>query len=366
MSLNKKPDILVTGGSGFLGKGIVTSLLQKHPEWNISILDLHPPPRSLLNRISQFIPADITSAASVNNAFVDYSPDLVMHCAGIVPARKDRYSTSAKQWEKVKAINYDGTRHVLDAAMASGCLRFVYTSSCTVVIDDLDHDYDHVDEKMPIGRATLHYGKSKGMAEEYVLDPKHADEGLAACALRPSTIIGPGDPAVIGLLYDLIAKGETYFIVGDGENFYDWMYIDNAVDAHVLAIENFFTTKTAAGHAIFVSNQEPVYFWDSLAFVWAQFGHVPRFRLRIPAGIAWWAGLGAEWATWLTGGASTLDRGSVKDGIRSHYLNNDKARRILGYVPKVRLSEGMRLACEDYKRVLAAQTTQEDREHKTR
>lgn len=366
MSLKKRTDVLVTGGSGFLGKGIVESLLQTHPELKISILDIHPPPNNLLQRIAQFIPADITSAQSVNNAFVDYSPGLVIHCAGIVPARKDRYSTNKKQWEKVKAINYDGTRHVLDAAMASGCRKFVYTSSCTVVIDDLEHDYYNMDEKTPIGLATLHYGKSKGMAEQYVLLPKHAEEGLIACALRPSTIIGPGDTAVIGLIHDLIAKGETYFVVGDGDNFYDWMYIDNAVDAHVLAIENLLTTKTAAGHAMFISNQEPVYFWDSLAYVWAQFGHVPRFKIHIPAGIAWWAGLGAEWLTWLTGGASTLDRGSVKDGIRTHYSNNDKARRILGYVPKVRLAEGMRLACEDYKKGLAAQAEQKPGPQTTR
>jgi sterol-4alpha-carboxylate 3-dehydrogenase (decarboxylating) len=350
----KKLDVLVTGGSGFLGRGVVESLLQKHPEWSISILDIQPPPPDLEKRILYFIPADITSAQSVNNAFVDYSPDLVMHSAGIVPARKDRYSTSRKQWEKVKAINYEGTRHVLDAAMASGCRKFVYTSSCTVVIDDQDHDYYNMNEDVPIGLATLHYGKSKGMAEKYVLSPKHEEEGLKTCALRPCTIIGPGDTAVISLMHDLIAKRETYFIVGDGDNFYDWMYIDNAVQAHVLAIENLLSTQTAAGHAFFISNQEPVYFWDSLAYVWAQFGHVPRYRIHIPAGLAWFAAYVNECITFFTGGASTLDRGSVKDGIRTHYSDNDKAQRILGYVPKVGLAEGMRLACEDYKKHLAA------------
>jgi sterol-4alpha-carboxylate 3-dehydrogenase (decarboxylating) len=253
-------DILVTGGSGFLGRAVVARLLKQHPEWRVSILDLQPPPPHLHNQIAQFIQADISDAESVNNAFVEYSPDLVVHTAGIVPARKDRYSTSPKQWEKVKRINYDGTRHVLDASMASGCRMFVYTSSCTVVIDDLDHDYFGMDENTPIGNATLHYGKSKGMAEQYVLHPKHAEAGLVACALRPATILGPEDTAVMGLVYDLIGKGETNFIIGDGDNFYDWMYIDNAAQAHVMAVENLLSSKTAAGHAMFISNQEPVYF----------------------------------------------------------------------------------------------------------
>ena len=352
--LFKKPlEILVTGGSGFLGRGIVKQIQERHPEWRVSVLDIQPRPSTFDKHNLLYIEADITSRDSVNNAFVDYSPDLVVHTAGIVPARKFRYSTSSKDWETVKAINYDGTRHVLDAAIASGCRRFVYTSSCTAITDDLDHDYYHMNESVPTGNATLHYGKSKGMAESYVLSPDHAEKGLIACAIRPCTIIGPGDTAVVSLVHDLIAKRETFFIVGDGDNIYDFMCIDNAVHAHMLAIENLLTTKTAAGQAFFVSNLEPVYFWDFLAYVWAQFGHVPKFRVRIPAPLAWVVGYASECYTWLTGFAPTIDRGSVKDGVRTQFSDNTKARKILGYEPKVSLAEGVRLSCEDYKKYLA-------------
>ena len=347
-------EILVTGGSGFLGRAIVEALLEKHPEWHISVLDIQRPPSKFAKHIRQYIEVDITSAASVHNAFVDYSPDIVIHTAGVIPARKLRYSTKPKDWERVKAINYDGTKNVLDASMAAGCRRFVYTSSCTVVSDDLEHDYFYANENVPIGKAKLHYGRSKGMAETYVLSHKHAEKGLVACALRPCTIIGPGDTEVISLMHDLIAKYETYFIVGDGDNCYDFMYIDNAVHAHILAVENLLTTKTAAGQKFFISNQEPVYFWDFLAYVWAQFGHLPRFRIHVPTPLAWLAGYALEWLTFFTGAAPTLDRGSVKDSVRTHFSDNDRARRILGYEPKVGLAEGVRLSCDDYKKQLAA------------
>lgn len=355
MSYNKPVDILVTGASGFLGSNIVETLSQRHPNWNICGLDAKPPLPNVSERVRQFFRIDVTSRESVQNAFVDYTPDLVLHTAGIVPARKDRYSTNEKQWEKVKAINCDGTRNVLDAALASGCKAFVYTSSCTVAIDDLAHDYYFMNESVPIGLATLHYGKSKGLAEQYVLDHKHADAGLAACALRPCTIIGPGDTAVISIFHDQIAKRETNFIVGDGTNFYDFMYISNAVDAHILAVENLLTTKTAAGEAFFISNEEPVYFWDFMAYVWAQFGHVPSFRVHIPVELAWIVAFITEIITWFTGGGATLDRGSLKDGVRTQYSDNSKARRILGYEPKICLSEGVRRSCDAYKKHLAAQ-----------
>ena len=347
-------EILVTGGSGFLGRNIVETLLEDRPKWAISILDVKPPPASVSKRISQFLQADLTSAESVNNAFVDYTPDIVVHVAGVIPARKLRYSTKESDWLKVKAVNYDGTKNVLDAAMSSGCRCFLYTSSCTVTMDDLDHDYYLANEEVATGLVALHYGRSKCLAENYVMSSEHAEKGLLACALRPCTIIGPGDTAVIGVMHDLIAKRETSFIVGDGYNFCDFMYIDNAVHAHMLAIENLLTTATAAGHVLNISNQQPVYFWDFLAFVWAQFGHFPAFRVHIPAIIAWLTGWLLEWITWLTGSVSTLDRGSVKDGIHTAYSSNEKAIRILGYEPKIDLAEGVRRSCEGYKRHLIA------------
>lgn len=352
MTRNRALQVLVTGGSGFLGSNVVKGLLEQHPEWKVTVLDQIAPPADISDRIEQFLSADISSAEQVNNAFTDYTPDLVIHTAGIIPARADRYSTSEKQWERVKSINVGGTRNVLDATMAAGCSKFVYTSSCTAVVDDLNHDYYYMDEKVPIGLATLHYGKSKGLAEQYVLNPEHAAKGLKACALRPCTIIGEGDTAVISVLHDLIARGETSFIVGQGDNLYDFMYISNAVDAHILAAENLLTTQTAAGQAFFISNEEPVYFWDFLAFVWMQFKHVPNHRYYIPTNVAWFAGFLLEWITYLTGSATTLSRGSVADGVRSHFSNIGKAKRILGYQPKVGLSEGARRACEVYCRCL--------------
>lgn len=341
----KSPHVLVTGGSGFLGGAIVKAILERHPDWTISVLDLHPPPEHVIDSISSFIQADVTSSPSVRDAFSKFQADLVMHCAGIVPARRYRYSTNQNQWEKVKTINYQGTMNVLDATLASGCHKFVYTSSCTVVIDDLAHDYFNMNENTPLGFATLHYGKSKSMAEQYVLSTEHSEKGFQACALRPCTIIGPGDTAVIGLIHDLIAKGETYFIIGDGDNLYDFMYIDNAVDAHLLAIENMLTSATAAGQTLFISNQEPVYFWDFFAYVWAQFGHVPRFRIKIPMAVAWVAGLVMEVVTYFTGSAATVDRGSVWDAIGTRYSDNERARQILGYKPRVSLAEGVRRTC---------------------
>lgn len=359
--------VLITGGSGFLGRAIAQALINKYPRWKIDALDIQPPEQHLQQHLDKFIQADIRSADSVQTAFHNYHPDLVVHTAGIVPGRASRYSTRNEDWERVKAVNYNGTVNILHATMASGCTLFLYTSSVTAIIDDLDHDYYNMNEEsvpVPTGLATLHYGRSKGLAEAFVLAPEHAEKGLQACALRPCTIIGPDDTQVISLIHDLIAKGETYFILGDGHNLYDWMYIDNAVHAHLLAIENLLLgLGTASGQAFFITNQEPAYFWDFLAYVWAQFGHVPKFRVHVPVALAFVVAFLLEVLTWLTGAKATLHRGSVKDGVRTHFADNSKAISVLGYRPAVGLAEGVRRSCEGYKRQLVARKKGEANGH---
>jgi sterol-4alpha-carboxylate 3-dehydrogenase (decarboxylating) len=347
--------VVITGGAGFLGRHTVRDLKSRHPSWTITILDIiAPDPDVVSSNDVKFIPVDITSQSSVTEAFARITsslngqpPDIVVHSAGIVPARALRYSASKTQWTKVHAINYIGTTHVLAATLQSGCQRLVYTSSCTAIIDDLEHDYHHMNEDVPLGRATLHYGKSKALAERHVLDPRwRMESGLLACALRPCTIVGRGDIAVIGVMHDLIAKKETGFIVGDGTNIYDFMCIENAARAHCLAVENLLGDASAAGQAFFLSNDEPVYFWDFLAAVWAEFGHYPLSRVKIPMVVAWLVGVLLEWITWLTGAASTLDSGSVKDGVRTQYADIRKAREILGYEPLVKLRDGVKANCD--------------------
>lgn len=348
--------VLITGGSGFLGRNLALELSNKYPQWNIDVLDIQLPDERLKHKLDNFFHVDIRSKENVNAALSNYCPDLVVHTAGVIPGRQLRYSAKEDDWQKVHAVNYDGTVNVLHAIMASGCKRFIYTSSVTAIIDDLDHDYHNMDESTPTGLATLHYGRSKGLAEAFVLSPAHAEKGLMACALRPCTIIGPDDTQVISLIHDLIAKGETCFVIGDGNNLYDWMYIDNIVHAHILAIENLLPSgsQTAAGQALFITNQEPAYFWDFMLFVWAQFGHVPRFQVHIPTTLAIILAFLLEIMTWLSGTPATLHRGSIKDAIRTYYADNGKAIKMLGYKPVVGLSEGIRRSCEGYKRQLAA------------
>ena len=70
------------------------------------------------------------------------------------------------------------------------------------------------------------------------------------------------------------------------------------------------------------------------------------FQLRIPEGVAWWAGLGAEWWNWISGSKVTFSRGIILDATKDRYVSIKKARQVLGYEPRVSLPEAFRISCQ--------------------
>ncbi|KAL9603531.1 MAG: hypothetical protein Q9179_002148 [Wetmoreana sp. 5 TL-2023] len=336
--------VLVTGGLGFVGSAVVAALQEQHPEWRLSVLDLQEPTDPKPQVTYQTL--DITDQAAVEEAVSNLRPTAIIHTAGIVPELVDRYSR--KEREKVFKVNVDGTRNLLAAASQNNVEAFVWTGSCTAVTDDFSKQYPNIDESWPTSSHSLIYGESKASAttaaESLVIAA--SDGRMVTCALRPSVVFGPGDYQTIPLLHGCIAKGETPFVIGDGLNMWDVTYVGNVADAHVLAIENLLSTKTAVGQAIFISNEQPIPFRDFCLAVWKEFGHYPPFEVKIPTAFAAFAGYVAEWAAWFTGSASTLNRGSVKDACQVRYCSGVKAREILDYKPRVSIEEGIRISCQ--------------------
>lgn len=182
------------------------------------------------------------------------------------------------------------------------------------------------------------------MAEKIVLEANN--DKMATCVLRPSVILGRDDYQLLPSIHGCIENGQTPYLIGNGDNLYDFTFVDNVAQAHVLAIENLVSSRTAAGQAINISNGQPVTFRDFMLAIWAQFDHTPPFTVRIPAGVAGFAGYVAEWHSWFTGSKTTLCRGSVKDAIGVRYASQEKAKQILGYHPKVDLWDAVTISCE--------------------
>ena len=149
--------ILITGGLGFVGSAVVAACRERHPEWKLSVLDLRGP-RDRVSDITYWT-CDITQSMSVDAVVSKVKPTVIVHTAGIVPNLVDRYTGKCR--EGLAAVNVEGTRSLLTSARRCGVGTFVWTSSCTVVTDDLSRQYPNVDETWPVSSHSLAYGESK-------------------------------------------------------------------------------------------------------------------------------------------------------------------------------------------------------------
>lgn len=326
---------LVTGGCGFLGRAVVDALADRGDR--VTVLDHRIDPwRSDV----KFVPGDICDPRVVEDAI--RGQQVVFHSASLVHTKHNRL-------EQVRAVNIDGTRNVLRACQVTGVARLVYVSSASVVYDG--SDIRNGDESLPYAaQFPAPYAETKRIAEAEVLaaSGRTPAEGSAVwtCAIRPHVVFGPGDTRLVPAILTRAREGKLKFSVGRGEKkLSDFTYVTNVVDAMLAAAERLGPDSPIAGQAYFITNGEPMSFWDFVGQVLPPLGHQPP-RVAIPRSIAYAAAAVREaYDTYVRGGTLNAEEGLSRFAIRyicsHHYFSHAKATRDLGYVPRVRMAEGI-------------------------
>jgi nucleoside-diphosphate-sugar epimerase len=148
---------------------------------------------------------------------------------------------------------------VLDACRARGIQTLVYTSTPSVV--HTGGDIEGGTSALPYAtHFETAYPETKAIAERMVLEANGtalAQGGvLSTCALRPHLIWGPGDAHLLPRVLDRARSGRLR-LVGGGAKLVDAVYVDNAADAHIAALDRLAPGAACAGRAYFVTNGEP-------------------------------------------------------------------------------------------------------------
>lgn len=177
--------LFLTGGSGFIGRYLFNNL-----DYNFRFY----------TRLSK----------------PEICDEIVIHLAGKAHDLKN-VSTSDEYYK----VNTDLTKQIFDAFLASEAKVFITLSSVKAVADGFDGELTEDVTPNPI----THYGKSKLLAEQYILSHPIPD-GKRVYILRPCMVHGPGNKGNLNLLYSLLSKGFPWPL-GLFENSRSYLYIEN-------------------------------------------------------------------------------------------------------------------------------------------
>ena len=312
--------MLVTGGTGFLGRHLVEQLLAAGRR--VTVLGRTPAPE-LERRGARFVRAPLEDAAAV--AAACQGMETVFHVAA-------RVGVWGRYGDFFRA-NVLGTRAVLDGCRAQGVQRLVFTSTPSVVYNG--RDLAGADESLPLTTdCPSPYPLTKAIAEREVIAAKSPT--LRTIALRPHLIWGVGDPHLVPRVLARARAGRLR-IIGDGRNRVDMVHIANAVDAHLLAE----ASLHAAGRAYFITNGEPVVLWDWINGLLQALGEPPVTK-KISLGAASALGAACElaWSLLPVQSEPPMTRFVAAELAKDHWFKIDAARRDLGYAPRISMAQG--------------------------
>jgi len=304
----QRPRVLVTGGAGFIGSHVVDKLVALGCKVlvldNLSTGVLENLQHHVKNGKVDFFKGDVGNEKLVNRLVK--RADAVVHLAAITSVQ---FSVSHPLL--TNKVNVEGTLNLLKACLDGDVQRFLFVSSCAVYGEPC---YFPVDEKHPT-RPLSPYAASKVAAEYYCRAFMHS-YGLETVVLRPFNVYGPRQrkedlySGVITRFAENLFYGKPLVVYGDGSQTRDFVHVHDVAEAVWLALN----VKAVEGQVFNVGSGRPVEI-NKLAKMLVEFvGACVEIMYEEPR---------------------------VGDLKHSH-ADVTKAKRILGYKPKISLETGLR------------------------
>jgi nucleoside-diphosphate-sugar epimerase len=312
--------VLVTGGTGFTGSHLVRALLEGGDAVRVLARN-GARARAQFPHDVDVVQGDVTDRPAVADAA--RGREVVYHLAAAFREpgiRESRY----------RAVHVDGTRNLLEAARAEGVQRFVHVSTVGV--------HSHIanppaDESWPHSPGDV-YQETKSEGEQLALAFQR-EHDFPLAVVRPAGIYGPGDLRLLKLFRSIAHR--RFVMIGDGRTLFHMVHVRDLVAGIRLAA----TRPEAVGQAFIIAGEEFCTLQELTARV-AEATGVPAPRLHVPVWPFFAAGAVCEAICLPLGIAPPIYRRRVAFFTKNRAFRIDKARRLLGYRPRVPLDDGLR------------------------
>ncbi len=321
-----QPDdlMLVTGGTGLVGSHVLEAAHQKSIRTRALVRSSSKHQR-LENWGTELVFGDLADKESLQKAVGDAT--IIVHCAAKVG-----------DWgpvEDYREINVRGLESLLSAAESNGVLkRFVHISSLGVYPA---RDHFGTDESTPVSAAGID-GYTLTKVEAELLVREHIkSKNLPATILRPGFVYGPRDRTVLPRIFERLKKKQFAFL-GSGENLMNNTYARNLAEAVFLAIER----DDCVGNIFNITDGRLVSKMEFIKTIAESAGYpVPMKHVPLPVARVLAKVMEGTWKLLRKTEAPLLSNARIKFlGLNLDY-SIDRAKRELGYDPKVDFQQGM-------------------------
>jgi UDP-glucose 4-epimerase len=304
--------VLVTGGAGFIASNLADRLIADGHK--VAIIDnLSTGSKANLNPKAAFYEMDITDKA-LAKVFEKEKPDIVNHHAAQIDVRR-----SVREPAFDAGVNILGSINIIENCVKHRVKKMIYISSGGAMYGE--PKYVPADENHPV-IPLCPYGISKHTVEHYV-ELAHILDGLTYTVLRYANVYGPrqdphGEAGVVGIFSENLLNGLDCTIFGDGSKTRDYVYIDDIVEANVLAMTKGDNEAFNIGRGIETTDFE---IFDNVR---------KSLGMKVEPKYA----------------------DKRKGEIDRIALTAAKAKKILGWEPKISIEEGIRRAAAFYRKKL--------------
>jgi nucleoside-diphosphate-sugar epimerase len=333
----KYKKVLVSGGTGFIGSHLVEALLKKGRE--VVVLALPKPfqPQETENlalikkKGAKIVYGDLRDKESLKPAVKNI--DVVFHLGGI-----------SRPMRILKQEYYDncvlGTRNILEVARENRVKKFVHVSSVSVLGVSPD---GHPLKENEFQIEDSDYGMSKLESEKIALEYYHRYQ-LPVVIIRPCLVYGPR--CLVRLIMFKFVKWGLFPLFNGGQAKMEFVYVDNVIHSLLLAEKN----KKAIGEVFNITDGQSYPIKTVLGTIAKELGARPPF-IRAPVFIGKIAGRLCELLSAIIGVYPPFSSTAADWMSQSRNVYDcSKAKRILGYRPKVSLQDGVRKSINWYRK----------------
>ena len=321
-----KPKVLVTGANGYTGSLFCRYLAERG--WPTRAM-YYPPDGApdFSHPNLELVPGDLLDRDSIRRSLEGV--EIVQNIAAL-------YRPTNVPQAAYRAVNVDGVRNMVEEAAKAGVKRFVQCSTVGVhgTVEDPPGNEDS-----PI-RPDDYYQQTKYEGEVLSLE-RGRELGLPVAVVRPAAIYGPHERRFLKLARAI--KNRQFIMFGSGETTYHFVHIDDLSDGFVLAQEN----DAAIGQVFIIADDHAITLNETVRAI-AEALNVPPPRLRLPYPLLYAASAVVEFACKPFAISAPLHRRRAAWFNSTRAFDIGKARRVLGYQPKIPPEQGLKEMVRSY------------------